>query len=103
VSQELPHQFEVVSPRESSNVAHVCRRSWNLISGGLAFLRSSLNEAVATLRKSRGLPAMVQKTRQLRSHRSPSLSPSAFCAACDKPVVSVDMSRVTAERYTKKE
>jgi hypothetical protein len=49
------------------------------------------------------LPAVVQKARQLPSHRFPSLSTSAFCAACDEPVVSVDMSRVTAERYAKEE
>jgi hypothetical protein len=50
------------------------------MSSRAAFLRSSLNEAVATLRKSKGLPAVVQKTRSLSSHKSPSLSRSAFYA-----------------------
>jgi hypothetical protein len=32
------------TPRPSNNVAHVCRRSWNRISGRLAFLSSGLKE-----------------------------------------------------------
>ena len=50
------------------------------MSGNPAFLRSGLNEAVATLRKSRGLPAWVQKTRLFSCQRLPALSRSEFWA-----------------------
>jgi hypothetical protein len=49
--------------------------------GNPALLRSSLDEAVATVRKSKGLPTMLQKKRHLSCHRSPSLSRSAFWTA----------------------
>ena len=62
-------------------MAHVWRRSWNLISGKPALLRSGLKEAVARLRKSRGLPPWVQKIKVLSCHIPPSLSRSAFWAA----------------------
>ena len=63
------------------------------MSGSPASLRSGLNEPVARLRKSRGLPVIVEKTRLLSCQRLPALSRSpqklnnCFTFAKESPVL----------------
>ena len=64
------------TPCASKNVAAVCRRSWNRMSGSSAFLKSALNAFVRLL-GSKGVPMPVGNTKPLSRQREPAASLSS--------------------------
>jgi hypothetical protein len=69
---ECPSTSETIfgfTLRVSSNVAHVCRRSWKRISGSPARFRSDLNERRVRLWRLMGLPVSEAKMRPFSLHR----------------------------------
>ena len=62
------------SPFDSRMVAHVWRRSWNLICGSPAFVSSGLKERCVRLWRFRGVPIYVANTRPFSRHREPARS-----------------------------
>ena len=72
----------------SSNVAHVCRRSWKRISVGPARFRSGLNERRVRLWRLMGLPVSDAQMRPISKHREPTALEAHSAAAKKTPACS---------------
>jgi hypothetical protein len=62
VPKELLHKLRM-TPRPSSSVAQVCRRSWNHISGRPAFLSNGLKDRFTRFSGLVSMPTLVAKIR----------------------------------------
>ena len=79
VAQHLGHDLRV-TPRPSSSLAAVWRRSWNRIRGAAARTHSALN-APRTNDACSGRPACVANTTSSSIHSDPAARRSTICAA----------------------
>jgi hypothetical protein len=59
---------------DSSNVAHVCRRSWKRIGGSLAPLEQGLEAVRSNVASNQGFLTSEAKMRLFSRHREPALS-----------------------------